>query len=137
MTENGTCATLEKAPESTVTKCAANNCGCSFVPAVDIVELADEIVVHADVPGATPEGIDINYENGLLSLHARVETRQAPEKGRHLLREYGVGDYHRQFRIGEGVDTSKIEAKVANGVLTLHLPKSEEVKPRKISVKVV
>ena len=52
----------------------------------------------------------------------------------YFLREYGVGDYYRSFQISEAIDAGKISAEYADGVLTLHLPKTEAVKPRKIAV---
>ena len=55
---------------------------------------------------------------------------------RCLLREYGVGDYYRSFQVSEAIDAGKISAEYADGVLTLHLPKAEAVKPRKIAVSV-
>ena len=79
--------------------------------------------------------MDINYEQGLLTLHARVEPRQSEENTSFLSREYGVGDYYRSFQIGEGIDAQKIEAELRDGVLTVHLPKTEAVKPRRIQVK--
>lgn len=109
--------------------------GQTFVPSVDIVEYADKFVLLADVPGARTEAIDINYERGQLTLHVRVEPRNKSDAGRWLRREYAVGDYCRSFQIGEGIDASRIQAEVANGVLTLHLPKSEVAKVRKIDVK--
>lgn len=109
--------------------------GQCFVPSVDIIENGQKYLVLADVPGATAESIDVNYERGLLTIHARVEPRQPAERVGHLLREYGVGDFYRSFEIGEGIDASGIQAEVANGVLTLHLPKAESAKLRRISVK--
>ena len=108
--------------------------GRGYVPAVDIIEEDDELLLLADVPGAAAENIDINYERGLLTLHARVEPRQGEDTD-YLLREYGVGDFHRSFQIGEGIDADKIHAEIANGVLTLHLPKTATLKPRKVQVK--
>jgi HSP20 family protein len=107
-------------------------CG-TYAPAVDIIETDNELLLIADVPGASAEGIDINYERGELTLHARVPRRQDADT-RYLLREYGVGDYYRCFRVGEGIDAQKISAEVNAGVLTLHLPKAEAIKPRKIRV---
>jgi HSP20 family protein len=126
---------MEKRKDAEVSPVERIRPGQAFVPVVDIIEKADELLVSADVPGARAEDIDINYEKGQLSIHARVEPRQDPERTEYLLREYGVGDFYRTFQVGEGIDQSKIEAEVKDGVLTLHLPKSETLKPRKISVK--
>jgi len=108
--------------------------GRTYRPNVDIFETSDEIVVLADVPGASAKDIDINYDNGLLTISANVASRQT-EGMNFLRREYGVGDFYRTFRIGEGIDAQTIEAKVASGVLTLHLPKAEQARRRKITVK--
>lgn len=108
--------------------------GPTYVPAVDILERDDELMLLADVPGATPDGIDINYERGQLTIGARVEPRQ-PGQTRFLLNEYGVGDFTRTFRIGEGIDASGIQAELSGGVLTVHLPKAQEARTRKIAVK--
>ncbi len=109
--------------------------GRVFTPSVDIVESAEELTLLADVPGVTAESIDIRFEQGELSIHARVEPRQPADTTRYLLREYGVGDYHRVFRVGETIDSSRIGAEVIDGVLKVHLSKAEAVKPRKIAVK--
>jgi HSP20 family protein len=106
--------------------------GVHYRPDVDIVELADELVVHADVPGALGEEIDVNFEDGALTIYAKVPNR-APS-GPVLLREYGIGDYRRTFRVSEQIDASRISAQYRHGVLTLHLPKAERARPRKIKV---
>ncbi len=109
--------------------------GRSYKANADIIEKQDEILLIADVPGARAEDIEVDYENGELSIHGRVEPRQDEATTNYLLREYGVGDFYRSFKIGEGVDASKIVAEVKQGVLTLYLPKADAVKPRKIEVK--
>jgi HSP20 family protein len=124
--------TLSKSPAETVSQAEQTRCGLCFRPNVDIVEMADELRVLADVPGATPDGIDIDFHDGVLSLHAKVPPRHEEEN--YSMREYGVGDYYRTFQISEAIDASKISAELAEGVLTLHMPKSEAVKPRKIAV---
>jgi HSP20 family protein len=105
-----------------------------YVPNVDILETPDKYVLRADIPGARAESVDVQYERGTLTLHAQVEPRKR-ENARQLLREYGIGDFHRSFQIGEGIDASGIQAECDNGVLTLHLPKSAATKVRKITVK--
>ena len=108
--------------------------GRYFRPNVDILEQAGELLVRADVPGATADAIYVDFERGTLTIHAKVDPRQ-DEQTAYLLREYGVGDFYRTFQISEDIDAEKISAEYADGVLTLHLPKAEALKPRRISVK--
>ena len=107
--------------------------GVFFRPNVDILEKDNELLVVADVPGASGDGVDIRFDDGTLTIHAKVEPRH--EDVEYLLEEYGVGDYWRTFEISEAVDASGISAEYADGVLTLHLPKAEALKPRRIEVK--
>lgn len=104
-----------------------------YTPRFDIYEKEDELVLWGDLPGVQPNDLDIRFENGQLSIHAKVAQRQ--ENVRYLLTEYGVGEFERSFTVGEAIDSSKIEAELHDGVLTLHLPKTEESKPRRIEVK--
>ena len=107
--------------------------GRCYRPNVDILEKDDELLVLADVPGAKADQIDIKFEDGTLGIHADVGPRR-DESPQSLLREYGVGDFHRTFQVSELVDASKISAEYTDGVLTLHLPKADSAKPRKITV---
>ncbi len=109
--------------------------GRTYVPNVDIIEQNDKLLLLADLPGVRPDDVEINYERGELTIHGKVSPRQDPENTNYLLREYGVGDFYRSFQIGEGVDHSRIEAELHDGVLTLTLPKSPDVLPRKIELK--
>jgi len=104
-----------------------------FRPPVDIVEEADELLLVADLPGATNDSIDIDFEDGLLTIEGIVPPRY-DEKMNFLLAEYGVGNFHRSFRVSEQIDSGRIRAEFVNGVLTVHLPKAEAAKPRKIEV---
>jgi len=90
-------------------------------------------VLVTDLPGVKPSDIDVHFEEGELSIHGRVEPRAADAK-EFLLAEYGVGDFFRTFRVSEQIDATKIHADYNSGVLTLHLPKVEAIKPRKIAV---
>jgi HSP20 family protein len=107
--------------------------GVFFTPRVDIVETDNELTLFADLPGVRPEDVDLRYEQGELILHGRCQPRH-PERGA-LLSEYEVGDFYRAFAIHESIDGSKIGAEFKNGVLTVHLPKMEQVRPRQITVR--
>lgn len=125
---------LSRTKERPATRAEQTRNGQVYHPNVDILELPEELLVIADVPGARRDGIDVRFENGTLTIHARIEPRQNDETA-YLVREYGVGDFHRSFEVSEWIDAQRISAEIANGVLTLHLPKSEEARPRKIPVR--
>jgi HSP20 family protein len=106
--------------------------GVYFTPRVDIFENDKELTLFAEVPGVRPDGVDLRYENGELILHGKVQPRS---QGKDLLlQEYEEGDFYRAFTIHESIDASRISAECKNGVLTVHLPKVEAVKPRQINV---
>ena len=107
--------------------------GCCYRPNVDILEKGDELLVLADVPGARSDSIDVKFEDGMLEIQAAIEPREC-DGHTCLLHEYDVGDYYRSFQVSEAIDAGKISAQYADGVLTLHLPKAEALKPRKIAV---
>jgi len=103
-----------------------------YTPRVDILEREDELVLFADLPGVKPDGADVRFENGELILHGRVAPRPFDEGA--VAVEYGVGDFYRAFTISEDIDAQRISAELKNGVLTVHLPKVEAARPRKIKV---
>lgn len=105
----------------------------NFVPPVDIVELPEELLLTAEVPGAVGEQIDVRFEDGELRIDAPVAPRTAGKN--FLLEEYAVGSYVRSFRLGQSIDGTRISAEYVDGVLTLHLPKVEAAKPRRIAVR--
>lgn len=104
----------------------------TYVPRFDILETDDELTLYGDLPGVSPEDVDIQFENRELVIQGKVAPRH--QGGRFLYSEYGIGDFYRAFTIGESIDASNISAELHDGVLTLHLPKAEEAKPRKIKV---
>jgi len=107
--------------------------GVFFTPRVDIYETDDELTLYADVPGVGPADVDLRYEGGELILHGRVKPRHGDED--FELQEYEEGDFYRAFSIHESIDASRIEAEVKNGVLIVHLPKAEQVRPKQITVR--
>lgn len=110
---------------------AVANVTCT--PRVDILETEEGLTLLVDMPGVKPQDVDVRFEGGELLLHGRCAPRQS--SANWLLYEYGVGDFYRSFPVGEGVDGGKITAELKQGVLTVRLPRSEAVKPRKITVK--
>jgi HSP20 family protein len=104
-----------------------------YQPNVDICDCGTEVTLVADMPGATAGSMNVSFEDGVLSLQATVDPRALP--GRSLAQEYGIGDYRRSFRLGEGFDASQITADYRKGVLTIHVPRLAAVRPRKIEVR--
>ena len=108
----------------------------SFVPRADNcaqVNAASNVVL-ADVPGANENTIDITLEKNVLTINAYIEPT-IPSGFDVAYAEYEEGDYQRSFRLSDEIDRDKIEATVTEGVLRLRLPKSQEAKTKKISVK--
>lgn len=105
-----------------------------FMP-MDLYRSGDHYVLHADLPGVDPGSIDVNVENNTLTLKAQRSERT--EDGvQWITSERFAGTYLRQIALGEGIDTEKIHATYANGVLTVTLPVAERAKPRQITVSV-
>lgn len=104
----------------------------TFAPAVDVYEDADAIFVQAELPGLKLEDISVGVENDLLTLSG--ERKSEREEG-HYLRERWVGAFSRSFKLPRTVDVEKIEATLKDGILTVRLPKRENVKARRIEVK--
>ena len=105
----------------------------TYSPRFDIWESEDEMILYGDLPGVVPADLEVRFENPVLTIHGKVSARHNDIKFLHG--EYGIGDFHRTFTIGEAIDTERISAELKNGVVTVHLPKSEKVKPRQIEVK--
>ena len=106
----------------------------TFTPPIDIHEEPEGLVLEADLPGATEQGLHIQLEDNVLNLHARIEPL-APQGARLLHEEYRLGDYHRSFILSDEVDRERIRAELSNGVLRLHLPKADRARTRRIEIK--
>ena len=101
-------------------------------PAVDIYENHDEILLHADMPGVLQQDVSVNIDNGTLSLSG---TRRLKNRGRANWEEFGDVNYVRKFSVPQTIDVEKVEADLKDGVLKLHLPKSESARPKRIEIK--
>ena len=105
-----------------------------FVPATDIYETPDQIVLVLDMPGVCYDCAHVDIVEDELIVTGHV-TRGEDEDDYVLYREYDVGHYHRHFGLPPTIDRAKIEAVMADGVLTVTMPKVEEVRPRRIPIK--
>ncbi len=105
-------------------------------PAVTIYETQDEYVFQAELPGWTREQVSINFENQTLTLGGNRELPQADGRQYHRVEGF-YGQFSRSFTVPGVVETGRVEAELKDGVLTVHLPKREEAKPRTIEVKTV
>jgi len=105
-------------------------------PAVNIYETQDEYVLEAPLPGWKREEVDINFENNVLTLSGNRELSQVD--GRNYLRVEGLtGSFSRSFTVSNTIDVANVSAEMTDGVLTVHLPKRAETKPRQIEIKTV
>lgn len=107
--------------------------GTNYLP-LDIFETADDMVVRAIVPGVAPEGIDIQFQAGVLTLRAKSQEAPIPEGANWLVHEVTPGEYIRQVTLPRSIDADKAETTFENGVLTLTLPKTADAKPKQIKV---
>jgi HSP20 family protein len=103
-----------------------------FMP-MDLCKIDDHYVLTADLPGVDPGSVDVNVDNGTLTISAH-RTARSDESVQWLASERFFGKYRRQLSLGEGVDASAISATYENGVLTVTIPLAERAKPRKIDV---
>lgn len=104
----------------------------TVAPLVDIYENDDEILLYADMPGVAKDNISVNIDNGKLALSG---VRNIETSGAAGWTEFGDVEYVRTFSVPQIIDVSKVDAELKDGVLRLHLPKSEAAKPRQIEIK--
>jgi len=104
-------------------------------PPIDIFEVDEGLMLRADLPGVTVEGLELQVQDNRLTLLGRVEP-PASEAARLLHQEYHEGDFLRSFILSDDVDHERISAKLTQGVLEVLLPRTPRSEPRRISVTV-
>lgn len=100
---------------------------------MDLCKIDDHYLLTADLPGVDPGSVDVNVDNGTLTISAH-RTARSEDAVQWLTNERFFGTYRRQLSLGEGIDASAISATYENGVLTVTIPLAERAKPRKIDV---
>ena len=108
-----------------------------WAPSVDIEEQEDKYLIRADLPGVDKKDIEVKLENGVLSIRGEKKTEKETGKGTRLHRtERFHGTFARSFTLPDAVKADEVDASYKDGVLTLAIPKQEEVKPKSIEIKV-
>jgi len=105
-----------------------------IVPPVDIYETDNEYIIKAEMPGIKKDQLEITLEDNELEINGKLNGNLPDEKNLKYS-EFKLYNYHRKFDVGETIDRNSLKASLENGILTLNLPKREEVKPRKIEIK--
>jgi HSP20 family protein len=104
--------------------------------AVDVAENKDDFIVKASVPGINPDDLDISYVDDTLSIKGESKSDNEVKENQYHLRERRYGSFARSITLPTKIKGDAIEASYQNGVITLRLPKAEEVKPKRIAIKV-
>ncbi len=118
-----------------VNKIKTNNYNCDervIVPPVDVFETQNEYVIKADMPGVDKQDVDITLDNDVLAINGKIN--QNGNETNLKYSEYSLYNFCRNFNVGKDINGDAIKASMENGVLTLTLPKKEEVKPKKIEI---
>ncbi|MGI8739208.1 MAG: Hsp20/alpha crystallin family protein [Gammaproteobacteria bacterium] len=106
----------------------------AWAPAVDIKEEDGAYVLHADVPGVDPKDIELDMENGVLTLRGERKAETTEDKDNYRRVERVTGRFYRRFLLPDTADAENISAKSLNGVLEVRIPKQAKVLPRRITV---
>jgi HSP20 family protein len=103
--------------------------------ALDVIEKDDEFLVKASIPGINPDDLEITFTDNVLTIKGETKAEEEFKDANYHLRERRFGSFARSISLGSRIVADKIQANYENGVLTLHLPKAEEVKPKRITIK--
>ena len=104
-------------------------------PNLDVYETGNDVVAKATLPGIKPEDVEITLTGDMLTITGETKEETEQKDKNYLRRERRYGSFSRTVSLPEGLEGDKAEAKFDNGVLTLTIPKSEQIKPKKIQVK--
>lgn len=105
------------------------------VPNIDITEESNEFLIKAEMPGIKESDIHVEYDQGRLTISGKAEKSEEKSEKNYRYKQFESMDFFRSFRVGESVKSDEITAGLKDGVLCVHLPKSDALKPRKIELK--
>ncbi len=101
-----------------------------WLPPIDVSESKDELTMTAELPGLTANDVTVDYTDGVLTIGGEKAREETKEEGEAYFRERRFGSFRRALRLPNGIDEDKITAEFRNGVLTVHLPKTAEVRSK-------
>jgi HSP20 family protein len=102
--------------------------------ALDVTSTADALVVEAALPGVKPDEVEITVENGTLTIRGTTASERRDGNGEYLVQEIRRGEFSRSVALPSGLEPDKASATFENGVLSLRIPKAEQLKPRQIRI---
>jgi HSP20 family protein len=126
---------MDRLFDDAVTQPITSRSGFSTVPAIDLYQTEDDVVVKASLPGLKAEDVHISVTNGILSLAGEYKQDEETKESTYHIREHRQGSFERSLTLPVAVETGKAKADFKDGILTITLPKAEAVKPRTISIK--
>jgi HSP20 family protein len=106
----------------------------AWLPPVDIIEEANQFLLHVDLPGVDPKAVEITAEKGVLTVRGQREGQQQEAREGYRRIERTTGEFQRRFSLPDSADTNAIKAKSVNGVLEIVIPKLAQVQPQRITV---
>ncbi len=106
------------------------------MPALDMYQTGDDVVVKAALPGLKPEDVQISVTANVLTLRGEFKQENDKKEATYHIREQRFGSFERSVMLPTDVQTDKAKADFENGILTITLPKAEAVKPKSISIKI-
>jgi HSP20 family protein len=108
----------------------------TWVPTVNVREAKEAVLLEMELPGITPEQVDISIDNDMLTVSGekREERREGEEEGRYFLVERNYGSFSRSFSLPPGVDAEQVDASFENGLLTIRIPRAALPQPRRVQI---
>ena len=108
----------------------------TWTPTANVREGKDAVLLEMELPGITPEQVDISIENDMLTVSGekREERREGEEEGRYFLVERSYGSFSRSFSLPPGVDADQVDASFENGLLTIRIPRAALPQPRRVQI---
>ncbi|MFZ5391021.1 MAG: Hsp20/alpha crystallin family protein [Patescibacteria group bacterium] len=107
-----------------------------FVPALDVYQTKDEVVVESQLPGLDPKDVNIAIENDVLTIEGKFEKKTEVDERDYYRKEIRSGGFHRSVALPTAVDGDKAKAVYEKGVLRIQIPKEERAKPKTVKVEV-